>query len=136
MKAKSSDQARTWLASMKASDDIFASINAGSALDLIQEQERKLNVLGAAFTRVKKERDQAWEALEKAREGLLEARRAPSGGDDAGYYCTHCGMPVPTEMVNMWDPVRNCKDKVRICLRCGEPIVELESVEAGTYMDI
>ena len=108
-------QAVHWLNSIKNSSEGFDSINAENALALIDLQNRRLKALGASFCQVKKQRDNAWKALEEARKGLeTENNGTP---DTAGlHYCNRCKKLVQTEELIMG------KYRLRICLECGEEI--------------
>lgn len=114
MQNKANEQAMHWLYSMSNAGG-FDAINAGNAIALINEQNRRLKALGAAFSSVRTQRDRAWEALEEARKGL-ETKNSDVPDTAGLYYCVRCRKLVQTEELTMG------KDKLRICLECGEEV--------------
>lgn len=113
MQNKANEQALHWLYSMSNAGG-FDGINAENALALINDQNRRLKDLGAAFSSVRAQRDRAWEALEEARKGLDEKEKT----DTDGYlkYCPKCRRLVQTEDMAMG------KHRLRLCLECGEEL--------------
>ena len=115
-----------WLNSVKNSSEGFDSINAENALALIDLQNRRLKALGASFYQVKKQRDNAWKALEEARKGLETENEKKQS--DRLTYCPVCKQfGVPTEVIrsyyNFDDPDSTNKPiYVEICLRCGNEV--------------
>lgn len=114
MHNKANVQAMHWLYSMTNADS-FDAINAENALALINAQNSRLRALGAAFARVRDQRDLAWKALEEARKGL-ETKNNDVPCTAGLYYCTRCKKLVQTEELTMG------KDRLRICLECGEEV--------------
>lgn len=114
MQNKANEQAMHWLYSMSNAGG-FDAINAGNAIALINEQNRRLKALGAAFNSIRSQRDRAWEALEEARKGL-ETKAANDAQTTGLYYCNRCKKLVQTEELTMG------KHKLRICLECGEEV--------------
>lgn len=136
MQNKANVQAMHWLYSMTNATG-FDAINAENALALINAQNTRLRALGAAFSRVKKQRDNAWKALEEARKGLeTEKQETRMGGMN---YCPVCKQyNVPTEVIrshyNFDDPnSANEPIYVEICLRCGN---EVEKVRGLHLYDV
>ena len=115
MQNKANEQAMHWLYSMSNAGG-FDAINAGNAIALINEQNRRLKALGAAFSSVRTQRDRAWEALEEARKGLETKTTETSNSNFYLYYCPRCRHLVETEEMTLG------KHKLRICLECGEEV--------------
>lgn len=118
MQNKANIQAMHWLYSMTNAAS-FDAINAENALALINAQNSRLKALGAAFARVRDQRDRAWEALEEARKGLEKAPKKAMD-DEGRYYCQCCARYVPVEEIRLEGK------PLRICLNCGSEIFEEE----------
>lgn len=114
MQNKANVQAMHWLYSMTNAAS-FDAINAENVLALINSQNNRLKALGAAFSRVRDQRNRAWEALEEARKGL-ETKAADDAQTAGLYYCNRCKKLVQTEELTMG------KHRLRICLECGEEV--------------
>ena len=69
-KNMANEQAIFWLRSMQNDKDVFNSINAENALNLIAKLQKDISIMGGRLNQIRKQRDDAWKAMKEATKGL------------------------------------------------------------------